>query len=216
MQLPNIEELEKAQRGNPWELGNRLLYQLCEQYPFHKNTEEILAKVWLIGRAYAAAVERRKNKKQSNDTFYLDTICPIFKKPKLDMSLGKLQEVRNLSKADIGQILRVHYKLMSLLNRETNLNKRSFVSKYLHFHFPSLFFLYDTRAVSSLRRFVSRVPKDMKSYVEMNRVDKEYATFFCKCYYLRERVKEGYEVELSPRQLDNLLIEIANSKENNR
>ncbi len=216
MQLPEKEDVERAQKGTPWELGNKLLYQLCEQYPFHKNTEEILAKVWLIGRAYAVAVERQKNKEQAKDPFYVDTICPIFKESNLDLGLGKLCQFSNLSRANIGEVLQIHYELMSLLNRETNLNKRSFGSKYLHFHFPNLFFLHDTRAVSSLRRFVSRVPKDMKSFVKMDGVDKEYATFFCKCYYLRGRIRDDYGFDLSPRELDNLLIAIANTKESNR
>lgn len=216
MQLPTMEQVERAKEESPWDLGNKILYDLCRRYPLHRNTEEILAKVWLIGRAYAVAVERRKNKKQSNDTFYVDTICPIFKESNLDTSLGKLHRISKFSRANIGQILQVHCELMRLLNRETNLNKRSFGSKYLHFHFPNLFFLYDTRAVSSLRRFVGRVPEDMKSFVKMDRVDKEYATFFCKCYYLREQIRDDYGFDLSPRELDNLLIAIANSKESNR
>ena len=216
MQLPTIEQVERAKEESPWDLGNKILYDLCKRYPLHRNTEEILAKVWLIGRAYAVAVERRKNKKQSNDTFYVDTICPIFKEPNLDTSLEKLHGIRKCSSANIGQILQVHCELMRLLNRETNLNKRSFGSKYLHFHFPNLFFLYDTRAVSSLRRFVSRVPDGMKYFLKVERVDKEYSTFFCKCYYLREQIRKEYGLDLTPRQLDNLLIAIANSKGINR
>jgi hypothetical protein len=32
-----------------WELGNRVLYDLCKSHPAYRSDEEIVAKIWLIG-----------------------------------------------------------------------------------------------------------------------------------------------------------------------
>ena len=53
-------EINKAISKHPWDLANKTLYDLCSKHPNHKNNEEIIAKVWIIGRTYAAAIERRK------------------------------------------------------------------------------------------------------------------------------------------------------------
>ena len=48
------ELVDVAQRGTPWDVGNKVLYDLCRLYPRHEQVDQIVAKVWLIGRAYAA------------------------------------------------------------------------------------------------------------------------------------------------------------------
>ena len=55
------EKVNTAIAGNDWDLGNKILYDMCQQYPFHNKSSEVIAKVWLIGRSYAAAIERRKD-----------------------------------------------------------------------------------------------------------------------------------------------------------
>jgi len=39
------EQIEKALANDAWDLGNKVLYDLCAQYPFHKTQQEIVAKV---------------------------------------------------------------------------------------------------------------------------------------------------------------------------
>ena len=39
--------------------GNQVLYQMCRDHPGHTDTDVISGKMWLIGRAYSAAIERR-------------------------------------------------------------------------------------------------------------------------------------------------------------
>lgn len=43
----------------PWDLGNQVLYDVCRQNPDHTDEQAIIAKILLIGRTYAAAIERR-------------------------------------------------------------------------------------------------------------------------------------------------------------
>jgi len=49
-----------AQKGDGWKFGNDILYKLCQDFPKHDTSSQIVGKIWLIGRSYAAAIERRK------------------------------------------------------------------------------------------------------------------------------------------------------------
>jgi len=49
-----------------------VLYDLCKQHPLHTDADEIVGKVWLIGRSYAAAIERCKNADSFDGDFYYD------------------------------------------------------------------------------------------------------------------------------------------------
>ena len=197
-----------------WDFGNQILYELCKDNFQHERDDIILTKVMFIGRIYAAAIERRKNKKQTginNDNFYIDKVAPTFRKPKLDRQLSELKSMR-LTTDNIPQILRVHNDLMTTLSKITDLDKRSFCSKYLHFHLPDLFFIYDSRALTALRDFTSRVPKELRHIPQLSFVDKEYATFFCKCFDIKNKIEVEHKTKLTTRQLDNLLIETANRR----
>lgn len=213
MKLPSKEQIDKACQPKVWDFGNKVLYDMCKNYFKHRKDDQILAKVLFIGRIYAAAVERRRNKKNViNDFFYTDTIVPVFRNSELDDLLEILKEFKDLKAEIIQQVLQTHFYLTATLNRITSLEKRSFSSKYLHFHLPDLFFIYDSRAVSGLRSFTSEVPKDLKYLTQLDTVDNEYAKFFCKCFDLKRQIMNVYQTNLTNRQLDNLLIEIANKK----
>jgi hypothetical protein len=207
-----LKQINNCQKLNEWHLGNKVLYDLCSTNFTHDTTEKILAKTLLIGRTYAAAIERRKNKSDINDNFYLKTVAPTFKKSKLDKRLSELKKDNKISNDTLPKIIDAHYYLTKLLFGITELEKRSFSSKYLHFHLPELFFIYDTRAVSAMRIFVKKLPKDLQNLADRENSDKEYSNFLYKCFYLRQTINEQFGVLLTPRQLDNLLIETANNK----
>lgn len=197
-----------------WDFGNKILYDLCRDYFRHEKDEVILTKVLFIGRIYAAAIERRKNKKQTdnnNDNFYIDQVAPTFRNSQLDKQLSQLKSLKKLSAANLQQVLETHFNLLTTLSKITDLEKRSFCSKYLHFHLPDLFFIYDSRVTTALRKFISRVPKDLQHLTRLKNVDNEYAKFFCKCFELKSNFEKVHNTTLTNRQLDNLLIEVANN-----
>ncbi|TRZ77518.1 MAG: hypothetical protein D4R93_01605 [Deltaproteobacteria bacterium] len=203
----NLEEFKVS----PWDFSNKILYDLCAENFSHSKTEHILTKVLFIGRIYAAAVERRKTKdEQINDNFYIDVIVPTFKNSKLDQRLESLKVHSNINVDNISEILETHYYLTKLLKGITNLDKRSFSSKYLHFHIPELFFIYDNRAEKALRQFTSRVPKDLLKYTQLKDVDLVYAKFFCKCVEMKMVIEDQFNTAITTRHLDNILIETAN------
>ena len=211
--LPSIENIEKH-KTSPWDFGNRVLYDLCKENFNHQDASKILSKVWLIGRAYSAALERRKKKKSINDNFYIDEVLPAFVKSKIDVYLNDLRQYNELTIEILPKILKVHSYLTQLTKSITLLEKRSFSSKYLHFHLPNLFFIYDSRVVGSLRQFIDRVPIAMEMILHSDDIDREYAKFVCKSFVIIEDIKKQYNIELTPRQFDNILIDIANDKMN--
>lgn len=205
------EQIDRCIGSNPWDLGNQVLYDLCSNHFTHDKADKILAKTWLIGRAYAAAIERRRNKNDINDNFYTDTVVSTFKNSRLDTILENLKN-QQLSVDTLHHIIDAHFYLTKLLFEITELDKRSFSSKYLHFHLSNLFFIYDSRAVKAMRQYVTRLPKHLNALAERESVDKEYSSFVYKCFHLRQSIFDKYNVLLTPRQLDNLLIETANIK----
>jgi len=210
-QLPTKKQLDTARQKNVWDFGNAILYKLCKDNFKHDLDEHILTKVLFIGRIYAAAVERRKNKSNDiNDNFYTDIVAPTFRKSKLDDKLSDLKNLKAEKVESIIPVLQTHYYLTSMLQKITALDKRSFSSKYLHFHLPNLFYIYDSRVVTALRQFTSQVPKDLKHTFDLDNIDNEYAKFYCKYFDLRRQIKTQFDIDLTHRQLDNLLIEVVN------
>lgn len=212
--LPTLETIEKC-KTSPWDVGNEVLYKLCSENFHHNDIEKIISKVWLIGRAYSVAIERRRNKDSNNEYFYINNVAPTFKDPKIDSYLDDLNKYNKLTLDNLPLVLKAHNYLTKLTASITDLEKRSFSSKYLHFHLPNLFFIYDSRVVCSLRQFIDRVPKSMDFLLASNSVDKEYAKFVCKCFVIRNNIIDKYKIDLTLREFDNILIDIANNNKLN-
>ena len=194
-------QIKKAQQKTLWDLGNRVLYDLCKKYPYHEQDDQIIAKIWLIGRSYAAAFERGVS--DAGDSFYTEKVAPALRESGMDDWLEGLSKFRFPTEANIGEILVVHKKTMDIFARVSGLEKRSLASKYLHFHRPMLFFLYDSRAATAIRSFTEPVGK-----LPFNKgdVDPDYARLSLRCIQLKTIIKERFGVHLTPRQIDNLLL----------
>ena len=52
----DLNLIEKSKVSSPWDLGNKMLYDLCCNYFGHDSKEKVVGKVWLIGRAYAVLI----------------------------------------------------------------------------------------------------------------------------------------------------------------
>jgi hypothetical protein len=92
----DINDIQRCIVGNGWNYGNDVLYEMCRKNPIHNNAEIIVGKIWLIGRAYAAAIERRKNATVSElgDGFYFNIVAPKMLEVgnELDRRISKLNE----------------------------------------------------------------------------------------------------------------------------
>jgi hypothetical protein len=209
-------QLELILNNADWDFGNNILYKLCADFPIHKNKDEILAKILFIGRIYAATVERRKNKKpdELGDDFYIKEVVPSLRNSKLDQKLLGLNTCTTIDATNFVSILETHKYLLDIFFKLTKLEKRSLCSKYLHFHRPDLFFIYDSRVVSALRDFPSANGStiNLQKKIEGKDVDKEYSKFVIKSLEVRNRFEKILESPITPRSYDKILLHFANKK----
>ncbi len=189
-----------------WDLANKVLYDLCKKYPKHQDYPEILAKTLIIGRTYAAAIERRRTgDTDSNEDYYINRVAYMIWNSDIDNWFDKLKKYKTINENSVPVILDVHLKITELFSEISNLQKRSLASKYLHFHFPNLYFIYDSRAIQSMSKlnpYIERVGRS--SCVS----DNEYRKLFEKCLMLKKYIDKEYKVNITPRQIDNLLLTI--------
>lgn len=187
----------------PWDLSNKVLYDLCRAHPTHRDTEAILAKILLIGRVYAAAIERRRNKKGDNDDFYIDVVAPTLQESAIDSWIAEARAAKPGTATALDVLVKVHGLTTELFSNISGLEKRSLASKYLHFHVPKLFYIYDSRAAKALREFSTILPRASRWSGQW---DNEYRKFAEKCDHLRALCEKKYSLRLLPRQIDNLLL----------
>ncbi len=192
------------EKGHFWDVGNQVLYRLCAEHPGHSDVGVIASKIWLIGRAYAASVERRpKGYGPSGDAFYVEYLGPKFRKANIDTWL---RELAVLPVDDSAAILKAHNKMTKLFKKYTGHERRSLASKYLHFHFPERFFIYDFRARGSVTNLTRSSYDRRKWETDRAEADVEYAEFWCRCDLLRGQIRNLTGHDLNPRQLDNILL----------
>ncbi len=199
--------VQTAQAPSPWRVGNAVLYELCSSRAAHCEESEVLAKIWLIGRSYAAAIERRKNKSSSdaNDDFYIKTVAPTIIRSPIDSWIAEAKQCDHPSRESFSTLLRVHLQTTQLFYEISGQNNRSLASKYLHFHVPHLFYIFDTRAAQALSKLGIKLPKTREAITQ---ADIEYGPFAEKCVQLQNQIQVQYDICLNPRELDNLLLSI--------
>ena len=119
MVVKETERLYKSylnSTNSRWEYGNSVLYRMCEEEPEHKEIDVIVGKIWLIGRSYAAAIERRKNAVVVGDDFYYDVVAPKLLEigSELDDRITRLRKSKGLVLDDIKLVLSTHKFLMDI------------------------------------------------------------------------------------------------------
>lgn len=201
----NAALFQAACSSSPWDLGNEVLYSLCRTYPTHASDAAVIAKVWLIGRSYAAAIERRRERPEGDDDFYIDVVAPQIVASPIDQWLQQLAEFSHPNADSLPHILRTHAQVTTLFGQISGLEKRSLASKYLHFHLPHLFYIYDTRAVKAMRKFSGLVGRARGTPAD---TDLEYGKFALKCLRLQDHVTHMFGITMLPRGLDNLLLRL--------
>ncbi len=198
-------DVESAQQKWVWDLGNCVLYDLCKNHPEHKLAEEIVAKLWLIGRVYAASIERRRNAEEIGDDFYELKVVPAIRDSHIDMWIASISPT---GVPGAPSTIFTHKKLTDLLKEITGLEMRSLASKYLHFHRPDAFYIYDSGASEAINKVAPRLGKIPE--ITVDACDGEYKDFVRRCVWLRDHIDKTHSIKLTPRQIDKLLIGIAN------
>jgi hypothetical protein len=201
-------DLDLAKKNTLWDVTNEVLYQLCKKCPKHQDPSEIVAKVLLIGRAYAAAIERRPHadKTKTNEDFYGQRVVNKMKSSGIDDWLAALPKATANPRECAIQAIEAHLKLVLAFRELTDTDKRALASKYLHFHRPDIFFIYDSRAQSAIRRVTPDIRFVSPPKVGAKDKDEIYWEFFSRCLWLRQELTERWGQPPTPREIDNILL----------
>lgn len=195
------------QECKKWSFGNQVLYAMCSENPLHTDADIIVGKIWLIGRSYSAAIERRKGATEQSDDFYYEVVAPklLSVGKELDERVKKLNQYSYPTEGNLNEVLNTHKFLTDVFYDITNLDKRSLASKYLHFHCPRMFYIYDSRSSQGIRKYV-RVDKQRLYKHYPCGCDTEYADFCVRMIEFQEYVERTEGKLLSARDIDNLLL----------
>lgn len=203
-----IQDIQKCINGNGWSFGNEILYEMCSKNPKHKNAGVVVGKVWLIGRSYAAAIERRKNASEidSGDDFYFNIVSPKMLEigEELDNRIDELKKYDAITRDNLKEIVDTHLFLTNVFLEISGQDKRSLASKYLHFHAPNIFYIYDSRAIRGARSYVE--PDKQLRTLLAPFGDKEYIELVIRLFTFQEHIKNQYGMAMTPRDIDSFLL----------
>jgi len=147
----------RIQYSENWELTDQTLYNLCQKNFDHNSLNSINAKLWIIGRAYATGIERKIPTDGKQGGSLTQLAKQLYKKRKtIDPMFKKLRNIsKSLNVDSLKDISIIHGKLTQIIKRITRKNNvpRSFVSKYMHFHCPTVP-IYDNFAARALKKLV--------------------------------------------------------------
>ena len=179
--------------------GNDVLYRMCSERPLHDDIDTITSKFWIIGRAYSAAIERKAGKE-----FKIESAAALIKDSEIDVHISKLKNIDRPTQENLGILLTAHKYLTDVLKSSTGIEKRSLVSKYLHFHAPRAVFIYDSVANNRVRKILA---SSKLRFALQREHDHEYEAFVLRCIYFRD-VIYGKEIGAmaSPRKIDMRLL----------
>ena len=102
-----------------WDFGNEVLYKMCERNPKHTDIGVVIGKMWLIGRSYAASLERTKEGSKG-DSFYECSLAKIISEKDLDSVISGIENIETAISA--------HNELINLFKGITGKENRSFFS----------------------------------------------------------------------------------------
>jgi hypothetical protein len=112
--------------------GDDVLYGLCQRNPRHEETRAVVAKIWLIGRSYAAAIERQGRLAGRTLTSFYRDLANHLVASDLDHHMDRLRQLDALDWDSAEMVLDVHATFLDTLSKFTTTTPRSFASKYLH------------------------------------------------------------------------------------
>jgi len=208
--IPFADRLVEVRTNQYWgKVQDDFIYAMCKDHFSHDSEDEIISKIFLIGRAYAANIERNPKGRIDN---VMNRIIDEIRKADFTTLFSQLKNknypiIRQSNLHEIIQLHSVVNKTFFAINKRGN---ASFASKYLHFHFPNLFFMMDSRAKDALchpktkskEGYCPKWKKIQKPQYNFQ-YDETYYQFCSALIALRDEIQEPL---LTPRQIDNVLL----------
>ena len=103
-------------------------------------------------------------------------------------------------------MIAVHKYLVDVFKKITGQDKRSLAAKYLHFHHPDLFYIYDSYADTAITKLMRGHRSNLSITGDS---DIWYRPFALKLLDLQRQIEWRFGKRLTPRQLDRLLLSVA-------
>jgi hypothetical protein len=187
--LPSQEELDAsvARFQRSWWLVDAVLYGICADYPGHEDLAGVTAKFALVGRVYAAGLERRVTPPKGGQAIEVIGEYALGHGGHIDAILGGLDGISEPLDAEaMGRIVERHGQLTGLLQGVATDGKapRSFASKYLHFHRPFVP-IYDDYARQKLSHVVAW-ERTYLPFVLPDHGDRQYWDYCLRLFRLYE------------------------------
>lgn len=209
--INDFEEFKKERFVN-YIAQDETLYDLCRKYPDHSSMNAINAKLCIIGRSYATGIERaitNKKKTQSGSLGVLAKKLHNNKKTVNRIVASLPNEKEPLGIKSIRSILVAHNRFLDIVTEVTrsNYTPRSFVSKYLHFHCPSVP-IYDSVVVKEINNHVRWNDALTKNITKHKNADDEYYWYVVRFWKLYKEVSEKYS-DATVKDVDRLLLQLA-------
>ena len=207
-----LNEYKKASADykDNWALLNEILYKMCKNHYFHKDLSTINAKVWIIGRTLATGIERMISSSGAQGDSLGQLARHMYKNRRiLDSIFYRLSSIREpLTTPKLKVIVMEHGKFVRLLAEilRDNQSARSFASKYMHFHCPSVP-IYDRYANGELRR-ICRWEDSYELFDLPKGADEEYYYFVLRFWQLYKKIKESVK-STNSRLIDCYLLWMA-------
>lgn len=173
------------------DVRTRALYELCFLHRHHIRSEIVADKLRMILRLCA------------DHGLKVADLSPEFTAYRLGQS-GVDRWFAGLTTAeqiDPDLVFEMHKRVMDLFDELPSRQACSLASKYLHFHFPELFYLYDSRVEAA----ATALGQEECGYLAGGDHDPDYVRFFACCRKLAESFAPLAGRRPNPRELDRLL-----------
>jgi hypothetical protein len=150
-------------------LANVVLYRMAIENPHHNDAKIVADKMLVIGRVYSAAVTRGGGERNDERSDLPVTLYEhlarlvVAQHGELDQRLTDLNKLERVEPDNLVGVVECHAFLSKILIAGINewraptairgvRARDSFVSKYLHFHAPMVFFILDSVARNKLKQ----------------------------------------------------------------
>jgi hypothetical protein len=169
---------------------SRTLYELCFLHRDHLRDAVVADKLRLIGRLYTAP--------GAGLGFSPEFSAHRLTQSAVDQWFGSLATAEAL---DVGLLLELHKRVMDVFNDLPLPLARSLASKYLHFHFPELFCIYDEQVETA----AANLMQGSCGFLAISDFDPVYGRFHACCRKLAVRLAPEVGHRLTPLEMDRLL-----------
>lgn len=210
MFTPDAYSRAVADYDRTWRLTDEVLYRLCRDHPGHTDSEDVHAKLLIIGRSYATGIERKIPSEGTPGSSVAQLARHLLANgaalEDIFTELGLIDEP--LTSEKLRQIIGLHGRMVNLIRPivRKQQSTRSFVSKYMHFHCPAVP-IYDSY-VSGVLPKLFRWQKNFMLFPLPPGADEDYAWYVLRFWQLHQAAQAA-GVSPTVRYLDYYLLCVA-------